>query len=107
MLQASFTIICGSACLMKEELDVIIRTCMILHNMIIENERDNYKLAFDCDVVEGTVPEPILKHDHYPCHETYFRISKEICDPNTHATLQAYLIKETSKWNSFVDIDYY
>ena len=48
---------------------------MILHNIIVEDERDTYELAFDYDVVEGTVLELIVNHDHHPCYETYFQRS--------------------------------
>ena len=70
---------------------------MILQNMIAEDEQDNYKLAFDYDVVEGITPEPIVNHEHYPCCETYFQRFKEIRDPDTHAALQADLIDKI--WN--------
>jgi len=73
----------------EEEISAITRACMILYNMIVEDERDSYELAFDYDVVEGTVQEPIVNHDHHPCYETYFQRSKEICDPDalTHMHL--------------------
>jgi len=70
---------------------------VILHNMIVEDERDNYELAFDYDVVEGTTLEPIVNHDHHPCYETCFQRSKEIRDPDVHTALQADLIEEI--WN--------
>lgn len=45
VLQTRFAIACGRAHLMNEkEIGVIMRTCVILHNMIVKNERDNYKL---------------------------------------------------------------
>jgi len=95
VLQAQFAIICGLARLMKEEeIGVIMKACMILHNMIVEDEWDNYELAFDYDVVEGTAPEPIVNHDHHPCYKAYFQRSKEIRDPDAHATLQTDLIEE-------------
>jgi len=98
VLQARFAIVRGPARLMdEEEIGVIMRACVILHNMIVEDERDNYELAFDYDVVEGTAPEPIVNHDHHPCYETYFQRSKEIRDPDVHAALQADLIEEI--WN--------
>ena len=89
VLQVRFAIVCGPAHLMKEEeIGVIMRACVILHNMIVEDERDNYELAFDYDVVEGTVPKPIVNHDHHPHYETYFQRSKEIRDPApTHMQL--------------------
>ena len=70
------------------------RACVILDNMIIEDEQDNYELAFDYDVVEGIAPEPIVNHDHHSCYETYFQRSKEIRDPDAHAALEADLIEE-------------
>jgi len=65
--------------------------------MIVDDERDNYELAFDYGVVEGTAPEPIVNYDHHPCYETYFQRSKEIHDPDVHSALQANLIEEI--WN--------
>jgi len=95
VLQARFAIVRGPACLLKEEeIGVIMRACVILHNMIVEDKRDNYELAFNYDVVEGTAPEPIVNHDHHPCYETYFQRSKEIRDPDIYAALQADLIEE-------------
>jgi len=71
----------------EEEIGVIMRACVILQNMIVEDEQDNYELAFDYDVVEGTIPELIVDHDHHPCYETYCQRSKEIRDPDAHAVL--------------------
>jgi len=85
VLQARFSIVHGPARLMEEKtIDIIIRACVILYNMIVEDERDNYKLAFDYSVVEGTIPEPIVNHEHHPCYETYFQTSKEVRDLDTH-----------------------
>jgi len=75
------------------------RACVIPHNMIVEDERDNYELAFDYNVVEGTAPEPIVNHDHNPYYETYFQRFKEIRDPDAHAALQADLIEKIWNWN--------
>ena len=68
--------------------------------MVVEDERDNYVLAFDYDVVEGTVPQPTVNHDYHPCYETYFQRSCEVRNSYTYVTLQAYLIKEIWKRNS-------
>ena len=100
MLQARFATVSGCTHLVKEEeIGVIMRTCVILHNMIVEDEQDNYEFVFDYDVVEGTAPGPIVNHDHHPCYKTYFQRSKEICDPNTHVALQADLIEKIWKRN--------
>jgi len=74
VLQARFSIVCGPAHLMDEkEIGIVIRACVILQNMIVEDERDNYELVFDYDAVEGTSPEPIVNHGHNPCYEEYFQ----------------------------------
>ena len=75
------------------------RASVILHNIIVEDEQDNYELAFDYDVVEGTVPEPIVNHNHHPCYETHFQRSKEIRDPDPYVALQEDLIDEIWKPN--------
>jgi len=53
----------------QREIGIIMRASVILHNMIVEDEQDNYGLAFDYDVVEGTVLQSIVNHDHHPCYE--------------------------------------
>jgi len=87
----------------EEQIGVIMKACVIFHNMIVEDEdedeRDNYELAFDYDVVDGIAPEPIVNHDHHPFYETHFQRSKEICDFNTHGALQADLIEKIWKRN--------
>ena len=101
VLQARFSIVRGPAHLLNPtEIGIIIRACVILYNMIVKDERDNYELAFNYDVVEGTVPQSTVNHDDHPCYETYFQRSCEIRNSHTHATLQADLIKEIWKRNS-------
>ena len=70
---------------------------MTLHNMIVEDERDNYELAFDYDVVDGSIPEPIVNQDHHQCYETYFQRSYKVCNFEMHAALPADLIEEIWK----------
>ena len=56
---------------MKEkEISVMMRACVILHNMIVEDEQDNHELAFNYDVADGTTPESIFNHDHLPYYDT-------------------------------------
>ena len=73
------------------------KVCVILHNMIIEDEHNNYELAFECDIVEWTGPEPIVSYQCHPCYETCFQIMAIIRDSETHARLQADLMEETWK----------
>ena len=73
MIQARFAVVHGSAHLMEEkDIGVMIRTCVILHNMIVEDKWANYEHAFDYDIVESTVLELIINNEHHPCYETYF-----------------------------------
>ena len=89
MLQSRFAILRGPARLMDQR-----------EIGIVDDERDNYELAFDYDVVEGTVPEPIVNHDHHPCYETYLQQSCQVRNSNTHLALQVDLIEEIWKRNS-------
>jgi len=68
--------------------------------MIVDDEWDNYELAFDYDIVEGTATEPIVNYDDHPCYETYFQWSCQVRNSKMHAALQADLIEEIWKWNS-------
>jgi hypothetical protein len=66
VLQARFAIVCGPARLHKPKmLKEIMMACIILHNMIIEDERDLYlgADAFDYDQINETPLEP-PSHEH-------------------------------------------
>jgi len=39
---------------------MIMKACVILHNMIVEDERDSYDLAFEYKDVEGSIPQPVV-----------------------------------------------
>jgi len=38
----------------EEDIDIIMRTYVILHNMIVRDKRDNYKFTSDYDIVKVT-----------------------------------------------------
>ena len=98
VLQARFAIVRGPARYMKEKvMSLIMKACVILHNMIVEDERDSYDLAFDYEHVDGTTPEPTVRRNVHPCYETYLRRTMEVRDPETHARLQTDLVEEM--WN--------
>jgi len=64
VLQDRFVIVGGSARLLEEEdISIIMRGCVIQHNMIVEDE-----LAFDYDVVNGTILETIVSVIHAMRH---------------------------------------
>jgi len=95
VLQARFAIVRGPARhLDKGELGMIMKACVILHNMIVENERDSYGRAFNYEHVKGTTPEPNVRWDHYPCYAAYLRRVVQVQKPQQHARLQSDLIEE-------------
>ena len=61
------------------------KACIILHNMIVEDERDSYDLAFEYEDVEGSIPEPVVRRDHHPRYAAYLRRVAHIRDPEFHA----------------------
>ena len=98
VLQARFTIIRGPARNMdKGELGMIMKACVILHNMIVEDERDSYDLAFGYDDVDDNTPQPNVQQGHHPCYAAYLRRVAQIHDPALHGRLQSDLIEEI--WN--------
>ena len=100
VLQDRFTIIRGPARFMEEDdMALMMKACIILHNMIVEDERDLYDLTLDYEHVEDSTLEPSIRLDHHPCYTTYFQRSAQVRDPETHARLQADLVEEIWKRN--------
>ena len=98
VLQTRFAILRGPARNMdKGELGMIMKACVILHNMIVEDERDSYDLAFDYDDVDDNTPQPNVQQAHHPCYAAYLRRVAQIHDPALHARLQSDLTEEI--WN--------
>ena len=98
VLQARFAIIRGPARNMdKGELGMIMKACIILHNMIVEDERDLYDLSIDYDDVEGNTPQPNVERNHHPCYAAYLRRVAQVHNPDLHARLQSDLVEEI--WN--------
>ena len=71
----------------RAKLGMIMKACIIPHNMIIEDEQNSYDHAFDYDHVEDSIPHPIVRHDHHPCYALYLRRVVQIYDPDLHAHL--------------------
>jgi len=78
----------------KVELGMIMKACVVLHNMIVEDERDSFDLAFDYDDVEDNNPQANVQRDHHPCYAAYLRRVAEIHDSALHARLQSDLVEE-------------
>jgi len=61
VLQARFAIVCGPARFFHlETLQKIIKACIILHNMIVEDERDDNEVVnLDYEQIDGVDNPPI------------------------------------------------
>jgi len=49
----------------EKDISIMMKVCVILHNMIVDDERNNYELVFDYDIVEVATSESIVR---YRCH---------------------------------------
>ena len=80
VLQSLFASIrCSTRNMDKAKLGMIMKACVILHNMIFKDERDSYDLAFDYDYVEDSTPEPNVGREHHPCYAAYLRRVVQVC----------------------------
>ena len=103
MLQVRFKIIRELARLWDiADLGIIMRSCIILHNMIVEDERDTYAQRWtDFEQSEGSgssTPQP-YSTEVLPTFANHVRARSELCDPNVHHELQADLVKRM--WTKF------
>ncbi|KAL9665054.1 hypothetical protein QQ045_020463 [Rhodiola kirilowii] len=103
VLQARFKIIREPARLWDmADLAIITRSCIILHNMIVEDERDTYAqhwTDFDQSEASGSsTPQP-YSTEVLPAFANHVRARSEFRDPNAHLELQADLVKHI--WAKF------
>ncbi|KAK9067688.1 hypothetical protein SSX86_011799 [Deinandra increscens subsp. villosa] len=93
VLQQRFAIIRGPSRMFKVKvLTNIMKACIILHNMIIEDERDNSDDDdFEYDQVDDVLPE--LSHDHTTEFMEFIERHHQIRDSSTHHQLQEDLIE--------------
>jgi hypothetical protein len=75
--------------------------CIILHNMIVEDERDSYQLHLDTTYEEGRATRPIEGLDHGPINgfTRILEINDMIHDRDTHKHLWADLVEHI--WQKF------
>ena len=99
VLQSRFAIVRGPARLWDEEtLHNIMMACIIMHNMIVEDERDNYDYNFDdkgqyvCNY-EDMGERVTVSHDAAPELDAFIQNYKNIKSKETHTQLQADLIE--------------
>ncbi|XP_039685073.1 uncharacterized protein [Medicago truncatula] len=91
VLQARFKIIREPACLWDiADLDIIMRSCIILHNMIVEDERDTYAQRWtDFEQPGGSgssTPQP-YSTEVLPAFANHMRARSELRDLNVHHEL--------------------
>ncbi|XP_057440104.1 protein ALP1-like [Lotus japonicus] len=103
VLQARFKIIREPARFWDiTDLGIIMRSCIILHNMIVEDERDTYAQRWtDFEQAEGSessTPQP-YSTEVLPAFADHVRARSEFRDPNVHHQLQADLVKHI--WAKF------
>ncbi|KAK9068016.1 hypothetical protein SSX86_012127 [Deinandra increscens subsp. villosa] len=93
VLQQRFAIIRGPSRMFKVEvLTNIMKACIILHNMIIEDERDNIDDDdFEYDQVDDVLPE--LSRDHTTEFMEFIQRHHQIRDGSAHHQLQEDLIE--------------
>jgi len=103
VLQARFKIIREPARLWDiADLGIIMRSCIILHNMIVKDERDTYAQRWtDFEQSEGSessIPQP-YSTEVLPTFANHVRARSELRDPNVYHELQADLVKHI--WTKF------
>ncbi|XP_058782080.1 uncharacterized protein LOC131656364 [Vicia villosa] len=103
VLQARFKIIREPARLWDiADLGIIMRSCIILHNMIVEDERDSYSQCWTDFEQSGesgsSAPQP-YSTEVLPAFANHVRARSEFRDPNVHQELQADLVKHI--WTKF------
>ncbi|XP_042957931.1 uncharacterized protein LOC122293424 [Carya illinoinensis] len=93
VLQQRFAIIRGPSRMFKvKELTNIMKTCVILHNMIIEDERDDCEcLNIEYDQLDDNLPE--LSRNHTTELTDFIQRHHDIRDTSAHHQLQENLIE--------------
>lgn len=91
VLQSRFAIVRGPVNLWyRQDIADIMYACVILHNMLVEDERDSYEVRFDYDYDQGTFNNEIDNLNHGPIHEftRVLEIGSAIRDRATHRQLK-------------------
>jgi Plant transposon protein len=102
VLQARFAIISNPVRIWcKKTIGQIMRACVIIHNMIVEDERDSYSTNFDYsdEEVNINVSRPQIRRSRLAAYEDYIRNHSRIRERSINHRLQADLVEEI--WNRF------
>ncbi|XP_066166005.1 protein ALP1-like [Oryza sativa Japonica Group] len=102
VLQSRFAIICTPARMWKKPtLGEIMYACIILHNMIVEDERDSYEGRADFNYEQGSSPVPLNGYGQGPIHgfDRVLEIGVAIRNKDMHHRLKNDLTEHI--WNKF------
>ncbi|XP_074352298.1 uncharacterized protein LOC141691458 [Apium graveolens] len=104
VLQSRFAIVRGSARFWdKADLGRIMRACIIIHNMIVEDERDTYATRFGplpiYDDATNGLSQPNLGEEPSMTYETYIQNSMQMRDKWAHRQLQNDLVEHISQFH--------
>ncbi|XP_028117584.1 uncharacterized protein LOC114315204 [Camellia sinensis] len=92
VLQARFAIVQGPACFWKMEImEDIMMACIIMHNMIVEDERDANGLDFNYDTISESLPP--VSHERTPELFEFIQNHHRIRDRGTHSKLKQDLVE--------------
>ncbi|XP_074374034.1 uncharacterized protein LOC141714413 [Apium graveolens] len=105
VLQSRFAIVRGPTHFWdKADLERIMRACIIIYNMIVEDERDTYATRFGplptYDDATNGLSEPNLGEKPSVPYETYIQNSMQIRDRQTHRQLQNDLVEYISQFHN-------
>jgi hypothetical protein len=93
VLQSRFAIVRGLAHLWDEDtLGDIMMACIIMHNMIVEDKRDEYIGEYDCNY-DDMEEEVAVSHSEASELDAFTHNYKNIKNNKTHTQLQADLIE--------------
>uniref|UniRef100_A0A0D3CQE2 DDE Tnp4 domain-containing protein n=1 Tax=Brassica oleracea var. oleracea TaxID=109376 RepID=A0A0D3CQE2_BRAOL len=107
VLQSRFAIVKNPALLWdKEKIGKIMKTCVILHNMIVENERHGYAQinTSEFESGESNRSSRVIRRDSIHVGDM-LAMRREVRDPDKHARLKADLMENI--WQKFGDEDEY
>ncbi|XP_048633064.1 uncharacterized protein LOC125607234 [Brassica napus] len=104
VLQSRFAIVKNPALKWdKEKIGKIMRTCVILHNMIVEDERHGYTLADTSEFESGESSRSAKVKTRESVNVDMLNIRNQIRDPSVHERLKADLVENV--WEKFGNRD--